>query len=746
MKRTAIFIAFGLLFLSFIPPQLLPEEEKDRELEAKVDAIMNRMSLKDKVGEMTQLTLDMLAVGQPYNLEVPTRLDSAKLRKALVELRVGSILNVGGYEYDLDTWHDFIGTIQRIATTEKTTGIPVLYGIDAIHGTNYTQSANLHPQQLGLAATWNPDLGEELAAMTAYQARASWIPWTFAPVLDIGRDPRWPRLWETFGEDVYLAKNMGVAMVKGFQGDDISNPYRISACLKHFLGYSVTLRGKDRTQAWIPERQLREYFIPTFQAAIDAGAGTVMICSGEMNGIPVHENEKILTDLLREEMGFEGLAVTDWSDIPYLYQRHKTAKDYKEAIKNAINAGIDMSMVPTDLEFPKLLLELVEEGEVPMSRIDESVRRILRIKVQLGLFENPVPKVKYPDFGSEKFAMKCRDAARQAIILAKNENNILPLNKDQKILVAGPTANSLIPLNGGWTHTWQGDDPERQTPGKKNILEAIREKVGESQVSYVPGSEIDKEIDLKAAYKAARRADVVVLCLGEMSYTEGPGDLNDLDLPKAQRNLVNEVARAGKPIVAIMTEGRPRVISDIEEKLDGILISFYPGDEGGMALSEILFGEVNPSGKLPITYPRYSNDLVTYDHKGTDEVGFNPQFEFGHGLSYTSFAYSDLKLNRQAYRKNDPIEISLTLKNTGDRAGTETVQVYVRDEVASITPSVKRLRAFRRVSLEAGESQKLGFTLMPSELSFIGRDNEWTLEAGAFTVMVGGEKVAFELK
>jgi beta-glucosidase len=722
-----------------------PEDEIDQ----KVEALLKKMSLLDKVGEMTQLTIDMLSVGQPYNLEEPHRLDSSKLREALVDLRVGSILNVGAHEYDLDHWHEVIGAIQRIATQEKPTGIPVLYGIDAIHGVNYTEGATLHPQQLGLASTWNPALAKQLAAMTAYETRASYIPWTFAPVLDIGRDPRWPRLWEGFGEDVYLAKQMGVAMVEGFEGDDLSNEYKVASCMKHFLGYSVTLRGKDRTQAWIPERQLREYFVPTFQAAVDAGASTVMICSGEMNGIPVHANRAILHDLLREEMGFEGLAVTDWGDIPYLFNRHHVAKDYKEAIKLAINAGIDMAMVPVDLEFPVLLKELVEEGEVPMSRIDESVRRILKLKFRLGLFENPIPTADYSKFASEEHSQLAYKAAQQSIILAKNES-VLPLKKSARVLVAGPNANSLIPLNGGWTHTWQGDDENRQTKGKMTILEAIKGKVGASNVRFSPGTSLDKEIDIPAAVKAGKKSDVIVLCLGERSYTEVPGNINDLNLPAAQKKLVRELAKLNKPMVAIMSEGRPRIISEIESELDGILLAFYPGDEGGRAISDVLFGDFNPQGKLPITYPRHVNDLHTYDYKGTDlgggEIKINPQFEFGHGLSYTTFETSGLNLNKKVYRKNDPIRVSFTLKNTGGREGVETVPVFVRDMVASITPSMKRLRGFAQVSLKAGESQKVEVSIPASELAFIGQDNEWTLEAGEFKVMVGEEEVKFELK
>ncbi|MEO0895113.1 MAG: glycoside hydrolase family 3 N-terminal domain-containing protein [Bacteroidota bacterium] len=741
------FLAALTLLVGWTPEPAIPSE--DQEIAKKVKELLAKMDLMDKVGEMTQVTLDVISVGEPYNVPDPHRLDSAKLREALVKYRVGSVLNCSGHEYSLEHWREIITTIQRIATTEKESGIPVLYGIDAIHGVNYTEGANLHPQQIGLAATFDPNLAKQLAQMTAYQCRASYIPWTFAPVLDIGRDARWPRLWETFGEDVFLASRMGEAFVQGFEGDDLKDETQVASCMKHFLGYSTTLRGKDRTQAWIPERQLREYFVPTFQAAVDAGASTIMICSGEMNGIPVHANKAILTDLLRKDMGFEGLAVSDWADIHYLYQRHGVAKDYKDAIRMAVNAGIDMSMTPVDIEFPKLLKELVEEGKVPMSRIDEAVTRILTLKFRLGLFENPTPKMEYTDWGAEEWSNLCLNAARDALVLAKNNDKVLPLKKTSRVLVTGPTANSLIPLNGGWTHNWQGDDASRQTKGKKNILQAIQAEIGEGNVKYVQGTSINDEVNIKAAVKAAKKSDVIVLCLGEMSYTETPGDRPSMNLPLAQQRLVKALAKTGKPMVAVMTEGRPRIISMIEEELDGIVIALLPGDEGGIAISDLLFGNINPSGKLPITYPRSSNDLIVYDHKGTDRVGplgFSPQFEFGHGLSYTTFETSGLKLNAKSYRKNDPIEVSVKVKNTGKVAGEEVVMVYVRDKVASITPPVKRLRAFDKVLLMAGESKDLTFTILPSELSFIGVENEWTLEEGMFEVMVGEEKVEFELK
>lgn len=717
----------------------------------KVADLMATMSLEDKIGEMTQMAIDVLCVGEPYSLEEPHRLDSAKLRKVLVDLKVGSILNCGGHEYSKETWQGFISTIQRIATTEKTSQIPVIYGIDAIHGTNYTAGATLFPQQIALAATWNPNLATEMGKVTAYETRASFMPWNFSPVLDIGRDPRWSRHWETFGEDVHLATEMGNALMKGYEGNDISNPYQVAACLKHFLGYSNPKSGKDRTEAWIPERQLREYFLPTFKKAIESGAHTIMINSGEINGIPVHCNSEILTDLLRNELNFQGFVVSDWEDIKYLFSRHKVAKDHKEAIKMAINAGLDMSMVPMDLEFPVLLKELVEEGEVPISRINESVERILKVKVELGLFENSYySNEKYPDFGSEKHRLVSLNAALEAITLLKNQDKILPLSKNQKVLVTGPTANNLNYLNGGWSHTWQGDKPEFNTPNKQTILQAIQNKIGKENVNYVEGTSIEKNINIKKAAEEAQKANVAIVCLGEATYTEKPGDIDDLNLPEAQRKLVDEIAKTNTPIILVLVEGRPRIISQFEEKTKAIIMGYLPGNEGGIAISDVLFGDYNPSGKLPFTYPRFANDLIPYDHKGTARIdknfgenAFNPQFEFGFGLSYTNFKYSNLKINQEILTAKNTLEISVDVKNIGDRAGKEVIQLFIKDEVASVTPPVKRLRGFEKIELQPKEVKTIKFEIKASDLAFVGRENKWITEEGDFEIQIENLKQKF---
>lgn len=747
-----------LLVISSSVPTCNPEvvEEKtdvvitnnntEDKIDKKVADILSKMTLDDKVGEMTQLSIDAISVGQPYNLKEPHELDPKKLQEVLVDYKVGSILNAGGHSYTKEHWYEIISTIQDYATNKKTSGIPVLYGIDAIHGASYTLESTIFPQQIAQAATWNPELTKRAGEITAYETRASSIPWTFSPVLDMGRDPRWPRLWETFGEDVHLATKMGEALVNGLEGDnnDIGDKERIASCLKHFLGYSVTLSGKDRSQAWVPERQLREYFLPAFQKAIEKGAHTIMICSGEMNGIPVHANKKILTDLLKNELGFKGIVLTDWEDIKYLYSRHRVAEGDDDAVKMAINAGIDMSMVPMDLSFTKTLKKLVENGEVSMDRVDDAVSRILRVKVKLGLFETPTTNPKdYPKFASAEHTKAAYQTAQEVITLLKNDDNILPLSKSDQILVTGPTANSLNYLNGGWTHTWQGDKPEWNNKGKKTILDAIYDKIGKDKVTYVEGSTINEAKNIQEAVNAAKGKKAAIVCIGEATYTETPGNLSDLVIPEAQKELVEAIAETGTPIILVLVEGRPRVISHFEEKVKGVIMGFLPGNEGGRAIADVIFGDVNPSGKMPYTYPRFSHSLVTYDHKGTDRMhtdfstnAFNPQWEFGFGLSYTTFKYSNLNISSETLMADGSLSVSVDVENTGKRTGKEVVQLYTTDWVASITPAVKRLRAFDKIELKAGEKKTVSFTLTPRDLAFVGQDNKWITESGKFTVAI----------
>lgn len=740
-------LLLGLLFVSISSASAQKSSRlSEAEINQKIDSVMQQMTLTDKVGEMTQLTLDTISKDSTRQQQI----DEDKLRHVLLDLRVGSILNVGVHAYTLDHWHEIIRKIQDMAVNEKPTHIPVLYGLDSIHGANYVMGSTLFPQEIAMAATWNPELAKEGARISAYETRAAWIPWTFAPVLGIGREPRWPRFWETFGEDVDLTKTMGKAMVEGFQGNDVSNPYRVTATAKHYLGYSLPASGHDRTNAWIPERRLREYVLPSFKAAIDAGAHTVMINSGEINGIPVHSSKPILTDLLRDQLGFKGIAVTDWSDIIYLHTRYHITNSYKESIKVAINAGVDMSMVPYDTQFPKLLKALVEEGQVPMSRINESVRRILRVKFLLGLFDQPYPKnVDYSKFASKEFTQASYQSAAEAITLLKNDKQVLPLSKNQKVLVTGPTANKLTYLNGGWSRTWQGADPQYNTPGKKTILEAIRDKIGSENVNFVEGTTIDKPKNVADVIKAAKQADAAVICVGESTYTEQPGDIADLTLPAAQRDLVKKVRATGIPVVLVMVEGRPRLVNDIVADADGILMDYLPGQEGGRATADILFGDQNPSGKLPFTYPRYNGDIVPYDHNYTAEVGplgYHPQWPFGYGLSYTTFDYSNLQVSQTEFSEGDPLKISVDVTNSGDRAGKEVVQLYVSDLVASVSPPVKKLRAFDKIDLKPGQSQTVTFTLSPKDLAFVGRNNKWVTEAGDFKIQIGSlsKKITFK--
>src|SRR5882672_3193429 len=722
-----------------------------RDNSQKIDALLKRMTLEEKVGQMTQLAIGMIAKGRDQEIQV----DQAKLDKAIVRYGVGSILNVAEQALTVDKWHEIINQIQSTATKKTRLGIPVIYGIDSIHGANYVQGATLFPQEIGMAATWNPELmkrGSEIAAM---ETRAAGIPWSFSPVLDIGRQPVWPRFYETFGEDPYLAKVMGVAFVRGMEGSDVASQDHVATSLKHYMGYSFPLSGRDRTPAWIPENYLREYFLPTFDAAVKAGAHTVMVNSAEINGVPGHINRHILTDILRDELGFKGFVVSDWEDIKKLVTVWHVAATEKEATRLAVMAGIDMSMVPLDYSFADHLIALVKEGAVPQWRIDEAVRRILRVKFELGLFDTPVPDAALKSkIGLPASREASLQAARESMTLLKNVNNLLPLSKDRKVLVTGPTADSLLSLNNGWSYVWQGSEESLYPKDRSTIRRAIEAKAGAANVTFVPGTKITRpagspsnstptdveaEVDIPAAVRAAGAADVVVLCLGEGSYTETPGNIPDLNLGEPQRKLAEAIEATGKPVVLVLVEGRPRIINRIVDKAGAVLMAYNPGNEGGQAIADVLFGDFNPSGKLPFTYPRTPNGLITYDHKPFEtedtafgNMAFTPQFEFGQGLSYTTFGYSDLRLGQKTITGSADLAISVTLTNTGNRAGKEVVQVYVSDLVASLSPPGKRLRRFAKIYLEPGQSRTLTFKLRPDDLSFIGADNKPITEPGEF--------------
>ncbi len=730
----------------FLQTAIRPATPK-RDYSRQVESLLSRMTLEEKVGQMTQLEIGMITTGGGNDIHI----DPAKLEKAVVKYGVGSILNVKDQALTVDKWHEIIRDIQE-ASKQTRLKIPVIYGIDTIHGPNYIQGSTLFPQEIGMAATWNPLLMQHAAEVAAAETRVAGIPWTFSPVLDLGRQPLWPRFYETFGEDPYLASVMGVAFVRGVEGDDISAPTHIATSLKHYMGYSFPLTGRDRTPAWIPENFLREYFLPTFAAAVKAGAHTVMVNSAEINGTPGHVNHHLLTDILRTELGFKGFVVSDWEDIKKLVTIWRVAADEKEATQMAVMAGIDMSMVPSDYSFSDILIQLVKEGKVPQTRIDNAVRYILGVKYELGLFDDPLASAPASNFATAAARALSLDAAHQSMTLLKNDNGILPLKKNQKILVTGPTADSLMSLNNGWSYVWQGNNEALYPKDRPTILAGLKAKAG-NNISYVPGSGLNKEIDISAAVNAARDVDVVVICVGEGAYAETPGNITDLTLEEPQLKLAAALEASGKPVVLVLVEGRPRVINRIADAARGILMAYNPGNEGGTAVADVLYGDYNPGGKLPFTYPRTPNGLITYDHKlfetadtSFGNAAFNPQFEFGSGLSYTSFTYSDLRLTQKTISRRDDLTVTVTVTNSGARAGQEVVQLYLSDLVASLSPPGKRLKRFAKIELQPGQSRTLTFTLHPTDLSFIGSDNKPVIEAGDFEVGIGGLKAGFSLK
>ena len=721
----------------------LGAQSRNEPVDDRADALLKQMTAEEKVGQMTQVTIDVVSRdGEPHQL------DPLKVQTAVDHYKVGSILNVMGHAYTVDHWHEIINQIQDAAAKTRLK-IPVLYGLDSIHGANYVMGSTLFPQAFGLAATWNPALAERAGEVSAFQTRAAGIPWNFYPVLDIGRQPLWPRFWETYGEDVWLAKAMGSAYIRGLQGADVGAKEKVAACLKHYAGYSLPFNGKDRTQAHISERMMRQYFLPTFEAGVKAGVPTVMVNSGEIDGIPGHANYHLLTEILKNEWGFRGFVVSDWQDVERLYTRDRVADSPKEAVRMAVMAGIDMSMVPFDFSFFDLLMQCVDDGSVPMPRIDDAVRRILRVKFMTGIFENPRPDPGMKArFDQPAFAEASLAAARESITLLKNENHVLPLARGRKVLVTGPTAHLHTVLNSGWSRSWLGEEEELFPKNKPTLLDGIMTAAGKENVTYVPGTSFDKEIDIAAAVSGAASADVIVACLGEHSYCETPGNIDDLTLDAAQLRLVTELAKTGKPIVTVLAQGRPRVIHPIVPLSRAIVMAYLPGLEGGRAVADILFGDVNPSGKLCFTYPRYPNALTTYDYKVNETLEGNhidPEFEFGYGLSYTTFAYSGLKLSSATLGRDGELTASVDVKNTGARAGKEVVQLYVSDLYRSLTPPNRELKGFRKVELKPGESQTVSFTLKPADLAFVGLNNRWITEPGKFRASVGKLSEEFTL-
>lgn len=717
--------------------------------DARVADLLARMTLEEKVGQMTQITLEVIADKR----QRPYLVDREALRRAVEEVHVGSVLNVVDEAYTVDEWRAITGVIDSLSRATRL-GIPVLYGIDAVHGANYTAGAALMPQNLGLAATFNPALVQAAAAITARDVRASGIPWTFAPVLDIGRHVAWSRFYETFGEDPHLATVLGVAQVRGLEGTDVSAPTSVAATAKHFLGYSGPRTGRDRSSTFLTERELRDLYLPPYQAAVDAGVHTVMISSGDVNGVPVHASRALLTDLLRGEMGFEGIAVSDWEDIKKLATLHRVARDEREATRIAVMAGVDMSMVPNDVSFAAHLLALVRDGEVPMARIDEAVGRILRVKARLGLLDAPAVRGSDPGaVGNADSRAIALQAARESVTLLRNAGDppLLPLAPAARVFVTGPAATSMRALNNGWTYTWQGDGrAERFMLDGRTVLDGLRAIAGD--VTYVPGASFDAPLDLAAAVAGARAADIAVVVLGESSYAEVPGSLTDLWLPRAQLDLLDAVAATGTPVVLVLVQGRPRVLGRHADGAGAIVMASNPGTEGGQAIAEVLFGRVNPSGRLPFTYPSGPNMLVPYDRTLSDDVdtsygftGFQPLARFGDGLSYTTFATTALTVPREIGIPALPAPVTVTVENTGAVAGHEVVQVYVADAVASVVPPTERLVRFAKVFLAPGERRTLAFALDARALSFVDERGRRLVEPGRFTVRVADQTAPLDL-
>lgn len=737
-----------ILTLAFVGISLLAiscyDLKKDKAPEDDLDKIISGMTLEEKVGQMTNLTLSTVAVETDSTITI----DTAKLNDVLVKHHVGSIQNVDKRAYDLKDWHLLISQMQKVTLEKTRHKIPFLYCIDAVHGANYINGATLFPHNIGLAATWNPDLAKQCGAITAVQTRAAGIRYNFAPVLDVGRNAQWSRMGETFGEDVYLVSQMGTAVIQGLEGGNVADPTKVAACMKHFVGYSVPQNGKDRAPAYIPDIVLREYFLPPFREAVKTGAHTLMVNSAEINGTPVHASKYLLTDVLRKELGFKGVVISDWQDILKMHERHRVAPSHKEAVLLAINAGIDMCIVPFDFSFYDDLIALVKEGKVSESRIDESVKRILELKKAVGLFENPnIEQASIDQFSKPSYDLTAYNAALESISLLKNDSNTLPLHHEQRVLLTGPAANLLSALHGAWSYSWQGNKEHLYPDSLKTIAEVF-----DSSLTTVVDEKNKEQV-----VKAAQKSDVVVLCLGEPAYAETPGNIPDLALDPTQVELVKTVAKTGKPIVVILVGGRPRIIREIEPLCSAILLAYWPGSQGAKAIYDVVYGRFNPSGKLPYTYPRYSGSLITYDHKPLDEAveivepyhyfyEFKPQYEFGHGLSYTTFSYSDLKISKDTVSASDSVSISVTLSNHGKMGGHEVLQLYTRDVFASITPAVKRLRRFQKVYLLPGESKQVTFQLKPEDVAFVNNEGKWVTEQGEFEVQLGKLKKKFVLK
>ena len=755
MKK--ILLSISMLALAYTASANVPVIKSDPKIEAQVEQTLKKLTLEEKIGQMMELVTDLFGANDKNGVFY---IDEHKTDSILSRYKIGSILNAPNTcAPTAKQWEKYIAQIQKISM--KRIGIPCVFGLDQNHGSTYTQGGTLFPQNINVAASFNREIARRSAEATAYETRAVSVPWTYSPTVDLGRDARWPRIWENFGEDCYLSSEMGKEMVYGFQGEDPNNidQYHIATSMKHFMGYGVPWTGKDRTPAYISPADLREKHFAPFLAGLQAGALTVMVNSASVNGMPMHANKDILTGWLKEETGWDGVLITDWADINNLYTREMVAKDKKDALRIAINAGIDMIMEPYSCDACGYLVELVKEGKIPMSRIDDACRRVLRMKYRLDLFKNPTQKLKnYPKFGGEEFAKLALEGATESMVLLKNEGNILPLQHGKKILLTGPNANQMRCLDGGWSYTWQGHRADEFAGKYNTIYEAFCNEYGKENVILNQGVTYNEkgkyweenEPLIQGAVDAAKDADIIVVCIGENSYTETPGNLTDLWLSENQRNLVKELAKTGKPVVLVLNEGRPRLIADIEPLAQGIIDILIPGNMGGDALANLVSGKSNFSGKMPYTYPKEINSLANYDFKKSEEVGtmegaydynakITQQWGFGYGLSYTSYKYSNLKVSQSDFRHGDIIKVSVDVKNTGKVAGKESVLLFSSDLIASMVPDGRRLRAFDKVELQPGETKTVTFELKADDLAFVDWNGKWRLEEGDFKLMIADQ-------
>ena len=755
MKK--LLLSISMLAFAYTTSANVPVIKSNPKIEAQVEQTLKKLTLEEKIGQMMELVTDLFGANDKNGVFY---IDEHKTDSIFSRYKIGSILNAPNTcAPTAKQWEKYIEQIQKISM--KRIGIPCVFGLDQNHGSTYTQDGTLFPQNINIAATFNREIARHSAEATAYETRAVSVPWTYSPTVDLGRDARWPRIWENFGEDCYLTSEMGKAMVYGFQGEDPNNidQYHIATSLKHFMGYGVPWTGKDRTPAYISPANLREKHFAPFLAGLQAGALTVMVNSASVNGMPMHANKEILTGWLKEETGWDGVLITDWADINNLYTREMVAKDKKDALRIAINAGIDMIMEPYSCDACGYLIELVKEGKIPMSRIDDACRRVLRMKYRLDLFKNPTQKLKnYPKFGGEEFAKLALEGATESMVLLKNERNILPLQHGKKILLTGPNANQMRCLDGGWSYTWQGHRTDEFAGKYNTIYEAFCNEYGKENVILNQGVTYNEkgkyweenEPQILGAVAAAKDADVIVACIGENSYTETPGNLTDLWLSENQRNLVKALAQTGKPVILVLNEGRPRLIADIEPLAQGIIDILIPGNMGGDALVNLVSGKLNFSGKMPYTYPKEINSLANYDFKKSEEVGtmegaydynakITQQWGFGYGLSYTSYQYSNLKVSKSDFRHGDIIKVSVDVKNTGKVAGKESILLFSSDLVASMVPDGRRLRAFDKVELQPGETKTVTFELKADDLAFVGWDGKWRLEEGDFKLMIADQ-------